>query len=386
MGAGVPPEIIWPFNIAPIFGEPFSATCNFFPEFTTACLRAADKAGYYRDLCGYSRTFIGCVLQGQSPFGELPVPDFIANIKSNCTSHFQWWLIASRLTQQTPFFLDTPYIGDRIEEYHIAFFMDQLERFIHFLEESTHTKLEEDKLIKGVVYAQEAVQLWDEILEYCKVIPSPVAFKHLLTLMVPAALLRGTPEAVKFYQKLKAEIADRVANQISGIPDEKYRLIWFNVPLWYNLGMFHQLEKVGATCVVSPYTGMWGNLSRYLGEENVPSFPWPPTTRQEALRVLAISWIGKSIFNDFRLQFSLFRRMIEEFHIDGIIAHSNRGCKGIESNGMLGILNWVQKNYNLPILVFESNSTDPEEFSQGQFKVRLEAFLEVLEQRTVKKR
>ena len=383
MGAGVPPELIWPFNIAPVFGEPFSATCNFFPEFTTACLRAADKAGYYRDLCGYSRTFIGCVLQGRSPFGAFPAPDFIANIKLNCTSHFQWWLTASRLTNRIPFFVDTPYVGDGIEEYHIEFFMHQLENFIHFLEESTHAKLEEESLIKSVIYAQEATQLWDEILEYCKTIPSPIEFKSLLTLMVPSVLFRGTPEAVKFYQKLKAEMAQRVTNQISGIPNEKHRLIWFNVPLWYNLGMFHQLGKVGATCVVSPYTSMWGNLSRCLKKEKHLSFSWPPTNKQEALRFLAISWLEKSTFNDFELQFALFRWMIEEYHIDGIIAHSNRGCKGIESNGMLGILNWVQRHYNLPILVFEANSSDPEEFSQGQFKVRLEAFLEVLDQKTV---
>jgi len=45
---------------------------------------------------------------------------------------------------------------------------------------------------------------------------------------------RGTPEAVSHYETLCSEIyEERISKGIGVISNEKYRLYWENLPVWY---------------------------------------------------------------------------------------------------------------------------------------------------------
>ena len=72
--------------------------------------------------------------------------------------------------------------------------------------------------------------------------------------------------------------------------------------------------------------------------------------------------------------------MIEGFKIDGVISHDNRGCK-VFPLGQMDLMKWIQDQYDMPIMIFEANHGDPSNFSEGQISTRLQAFLEVLQQR-----
>lgn len=382
MGASMPPELMRAFEIVPIFGEPYGATCAFNEPLTRQLLRTMDNAGFTRDLCGYSRVFVGSILEGKSHMGPFPTPDFIAEIKCGCSTHFKWWETASRLTGAPLFVMDTPLAPRGVEEYHVQYFSGMLERLIRFLEGVTGRKLDEERFVESVTLAQQATELWDGILECCKAVPSPLDFKSLLTLMVPSFLLRGSPEAVAFYERLLEEVRERVRLGIGAADEEKKRILWDNIPMWYNLSIFSRLDQYGAVIVVSPYTSMWGSSYKTMGlapgEKLSPFQPNPrPANYREALRALAEYSADKAIGLDYRTHLRLFRAMIEQYKIDGIIAHSNRGCKGL-SNGRLDLLSQIQQTCGVPVLIFESNSADPEDFAEGQIRTRVEAFLEIL--------
>lgn len=381
MGASLPPELIRLFDIVPVAGEPYSATCNFRPHLTNQFMQAADKAGFARDLCCYTRTFLGSILEGTSPFGELPEPDFILSIKWDCSTHIQWWSNASRLTGKPVFIIETPF-AEEIEERHLTYFVAQLKRLVAYLEEVTGKRLDEEGLVRNVTLAQQATDLWDEILEISKAVPNPLNFKSFLTLMVPAILLRGTTQAVDYYRRLRDELAERVRNGISGIPEEKKRVIWINLPLWFNLNLLKTLDEAGIAVVGSPYTSMWGNIftkCRPRGPKtNEECYRFrPPTNADEALREIAKSWMGRSAFSSLEAQRNLLRWLMEEFKIDGVIAHDNRGCKVVPL-GQMDNVAWLQQTYQVPIMSFEANHGDPSNFSEGQIKTRLQAFLEML--------
>lgn len=381
MGASVPGELIRLFDIVPVAGEPYAATCNFRPHLTTQFLQAADKAGFGRDLCCYTRTFLGSILEKISPFGDFPEPDFILSVKWDCSTHIQWWNNAGRLTGKPVFIIEAPFT-EEIKERHVTYFVAQLKRLVAYLEQVTGKKLDEEGLVRNITLAQQAADLWDEILEITQAVPSPVNFKSFLTLMVPAILMRGTPQAVDYYRQLRDELAGRVKDGISGIPEENKRVIWINLPLWYNLNMLKRLDEAGIAVVGSPYTSMWGNLftrCRPRGsraEEDCYRFI-PPTNADEALREMAKSWLGRTAFSSFEAQRNLLRWMMESFQVDGVIAHDNRGCKVVPL-GQMDNLAWLQKTYQVPIMVFEANHGDPSNFSEGQISTRLQAFLEIL--------
>jgi benzoyl-CoA reductase/2-hydroxyglutaryl-CoA dehydratase subunit BcrC/BadD/HgdB len=383
MGASVPPELIRVFDIVPVGGEPYSATSNARPNLTLKFLQAAEKAGFSRDLCCYTRTFLGSILVHESPFGPFPDPDFVISVKWDCNGHIYWWHNAARLTGKPFFIIESPFCEEGIKEYHLDYFVTQLKRLIGFLEEMTGKKLDEEQLIQNVNWAYQATELWDEILELCQAIPSPLNYKSFLTLMVPSILLRGTRTAVEYYQKLRDELAQRVREGISGIPEEKYRLIWINLPLWYNLNLLKQLDEAGASVVASPYTAMWGNIftkTRHKGPDYDPSMYEykPPTNTDEALREMAKSWMGRTSFGDFQSLKNLLKWMVEGFQVDGVVSHDNRGCK-VFPLGQMDLIRWLQEEYQLPVMTFEANHGDPTNFAEGQINTRLQAFLELLQ-------
>jgi len=47
------------------------------------------------------------------------------------------------------------------------------------------------------------------------------------------------------YQQVYNEVKARVDNGISAIPDEKYRLIFSELPPWHSLGFFDKLAERG---------------------------------------------------------------------------------------------------------------------------------------------
>jgi benzoyl-CoA reductase subunit B len=383
MGASMPAELMRVFDVVPVFGEPYGATVAFDADLARELLKASEQAGYARDLCAYSRNFIGSILTNKSHVGEFPHPDFIAEIRAGCSSHFKWWENAARLVDCPMFVMETPLLPRGVvEDYHIEYYLAMLERLIAFLEEVTGKKLNEERFIESVINTQRALALWDDILDYCKTVPSPLEFKSLLTLMTPSFLLRGSPEAVDFYKRLRDEIRERVEQGIGAVSPERKRLLWDNIPMWYNLSVFHQLDKVGAVIVASPYTSMWGTAYKTLGKNGEGSKaekepPAEPSTYPQALRTMAEYMVDSAVGLTYQVNQRIFKGMIEEYTIDGVICHSNRGCKGL-SNGRLDIMQWLQEECQVPVLIFESNSADPDDFAEGQIRTRLEAFLEIL--------
>ena len=53
--------------------------------------------------------------------------------------------------------------------------------------------------------------------------------------MAPIVVLRGTKEAVSFYDKLKVEVEERVARGEGALLEERYRLLWDNIAIWFRL-------------------------------------------------------------------------------------------------------------------------------------------------------
>ena len=74
-------------------------------------------------------------------------------------------------------------------------------------------------------------------------------------------------------------------------------------------------------------------------------------------------------------------QMIKFYDVDGFVMHSNRSCKPY-SFGQLDIMRTVQEKANIPVLMIEADMTDPRNFSQSQVETRIDAFMEIIKQRS----
>jgi benzoyl-CoA reductase/2-hydroxyglutaryl-CoA dehydratase subunit BcrC/BadD/HgdB len=69
--------------------------------------------------------------------------------------------------------------------------------------------------------------------------------------------------------------------------------------------------------------------------------------------------------------------MIDKYHADGVVMHSNRSCKPY-SLGQYDIQKIVREKKGVPTLMIEADMVDERLFSEKQIHNRIDAFMEML--------
>jgi benzoyl-CoA reductase/2-hydroxyglutaryl-CoA dehydratase subunit BcrC/BadD/HgdB len=72
--------------------------------------------------------------------------------------------------------------------------------------------------------------------------------------------------------------------------------------------------------------------------------------------------------------------MVDKYEVDGIVMHSNRSCKPY-SLGQYDIQRIVEKQKGIPSLMLEADMTDERKFSESQIETRIDAFIEILQEK-----
>lgn len=363
-------EVFRAMDITPIMPENWSPICaatGLAPE----CMEAAERMGYSRDLCGYLRNAIGYIHEvmekPDQPFGGLPAPDFILAFGGGCIPAMKIFQSFSDHFGVPTFLADSPQIPpEGLDDETLSFGVEHFKELIHFLEEQTGRKLDMDKLKEVVRLSDRACELWDEVMDYRRCIPTPFSAAELGVMFV-MVVLPGTQLAVDFLERFKAEVKERADNGIGCVPEEKFRLFWDNIPLWYNMGLFNYFEKFDAVVVAETYSSAW---SIRLDPEN----PLESLARKSMLSFALVSNVSMQKRIDMVLD------TCRKYKIDGAILHSNMSCKPI-SLGQMDVKNELMKTLDIPSVMFEADHMDVRNWNDAQVKNRLDAFMDMLRQR-----
>jgi len=261
------------------------------------------------------------------------------------------------------FVLDAGYVmGSEPEQFHIDYFVSQLKEMVAFIENQTKKKIAADRLEETLDLSDQSAIWWSKISNSRKSIPSPLGPRDIFTLMFPTVTLSGTKKAVEFYKIAWDEIKERVDNRVAGVPDEKYRLIWDLFPLWHNLRLFGYFEDAGGVFVADLYGD---SFSARVDPKDPFNGLVPKYFRNPGLQDGVQSKVKR------------FKKFIEEFHIDGVVFHSNRPCRYF-SMGQLDVMHTLREELDIPCLLFESDHVDPRKYSDSSVENMIESFLEVL--------
>ncbi len=360
-----PVELFYAHDVIPIYPENHSVMCltgRMMPRLSLEI----EKRGYTSHLCAYARSDLGYRELGESPIGGIPDPDFLLACNAQCFTLTKWFQVLSRRYGVPVFVFDTPqYIRkDDARKNIIRYVEGQLSEMIQTLEELTGRKFDYDRLREVLGYSAEASRLYKEFLDLASIKPSPISIFDALIHMAITVYLRGTKEAVDYYRLLIDEIKEeKVSRGIGVIPNERFRLYWENLPIWFKF-RDHSEFLAGRNAVI--LTSLYAHAWSYDFDVSNP------------LRTLAMNYT--SVFSNVELEERAERAiaLFRQYSLNGNIMFLNRSCKAV-TFGVLELKDMITRETGIPALVFESDMGDPRFYSEVQIRTRLEAYLETLD-------
>ncbi len=363
--SGGPVEFLYAMDIIPLYPENHAAMCGAYHR-SLPLIQAAEARGFSSDICSYARTDFGADQTGEGPLGRLPKPDLLLCSTNICRTVIKWYEVIARKYECPLFLVDTPFLHEgptpELVEYTVAQFQD-LEKF---LEEFTGRPFDRARFLETVRLSIGSTRHWLDTLALAKHRPSPINAHDMFTMLGPIVTLRGTSACYDFYEQLHAEMRARAEAGVGAIANERYRVLWDNLPIWFkvkSLGRF--FEERGVAVSVSTYTNSWGGLFRF------EDFDQPYEN-------LARAYMSPYLNTGFDIRMDYLTGIIQDYSLDGFILHSDRSCKPY-SIGMYRMKEEVMQRSGAPGVVLEADMNDPRAYSEAQIETRLEAFIEAME-------
>ena len=364
----IPSEILEAMDVTAVFVENYTTVCAA-KRLSSGFCRAGERAGFSQDVCGYARILMGYILGGEdapeAPYGGLAKPDFLIVNSYSCDSRMGWFATMSQKLNLPLYVLDSPYQPEGgCDDYRNAVYTEsELEAFVSFLEQQTDTKLDRAKLRDILALRRRTADILVEINELRKAIPCPMGAGDAFTAYWPMMYMAGTKACDEFYQRLLAEVRERVEKGIGVVPEERFRVFWTGLPFWYEMRLMNYFEDFGGVVATETF---------YHFDE-----PLLPVQDEDPIKDMALTSTRQRLYREgIEAQISEILNMVRDYEIDGVVVSFNPSCR-LAYLPQLAIKNALEEK-GIPTLSLECDMADERTYAEGQVKTRLDAFIERL--------
>jgi 2-dehydropantoate 2-reductase len=378
--AGRDPErhVAWCSTLGPVEIVRAMGYTPYFPENHAALIGASRLTAKYITLAladGFSpfassemASDIGAMLAGESPLAgihgleAIPRPEVLV-YNTNLGPYIARWFEYYSNRMGAPLVgLHPPPLLDEVEKIEVDAAVQQMFRLVDRVEKISGRALDHDRLAEVVDRSARAARLWSEILDLACHTPAPITYFDTLIHVAPMLLMRGTEEAVRYYEVLLSELKHRIAEKIAAVPGERLRFYWEGVPIWCALRPLASLFlDEGIAVVASTYSHTYEPLLGLQGENPIESMAaaytsiYPNRSREYRVRYLA--------------------REFARYSVDAAVFHDARTSP--EHSGVRhGIHIRLQRDTGVPALVMEGDTHDLRLVSVDHFRAELQEFLE----------
>ena len=342
-----PCELLHAIDIKPEFVEGFSGYINgaccerYFIDYI-------ENLGMPKTLCSYHKTLLGTAFSK-----VLPKPKFVMFTTMVCDANIITFRALADFWKIPLFMVDIPSTND---EDSIKYVEEQLKHAVSFIEENTNKKFDYEKLKEVIRRENRSMKLYKEYLKELstKYIPNDVTsemYKLFFT-----HVLNGTEESEKYFEML-LEDAKKLEDT-----NGKIRILWCHtVPYWQKSmkEIFNNSEKYQLLC-----SDMNFDVIMELDES-------------KPLRSLAIKLLNNHVRGSADHRAYKILDMAKFLNADGVVYFNHWGCK--KTLGGAGITKKILEENGLPVLILDGDGCDRENINDGQMQTRLQAFLEILE-------
>ena len=365
-----PVEIVRALGIAPYFPENHAALISARHEAARYMARASTE-GFSQFSSSAMRADIGALLAQSSPLVAAhgmkgpPRPDVVVYSTNTGQELLRWFEFYGAHFGVPVVGLHPPPALHEMDSTELYGAVEQLLRLVEQVERATGLTLSMDRLGETVAYTAQAAKLWGDILDLARTAPAPLTFFDMLTHMTPMVVLRGTPEAVAYYELLKSEVEDRVASGIAAVPGERQRFYWDGPPIWSAL---RPLARIFADRGVAIVASTFCATFTLTGLD-----PHDPV--ESMARTYAAVFGNRSQ----RYQRDYLADKFERFGVDAAVFHDSRTTPEA-SHVRYGLAVLAERQTGVPALVIEADSHDERLFSADRLQQLLGEFLEQHEQ------
>jgi len=357
-----PTEILYAMDIVPMHTETTTWMMALFLGDQTELLSAGAELGLVPEICSPHRG-----LAGAFALGALPRPDVMLWSNLICDNTAKSGELIMEINDCPGFFLDHPFQESEDE---VKYLIGELKEMIHFLEEKSGHKMDWDKLSEIVARMDRQIQLFREINELRKAVPSPFSIRGYLQLLTVDYLCPGQPDAIKYLETLRQELADMVREGKGAVSPERFRLMTLFVPPIYRIGFLEKiLREYGAVSVVEPLFTYWseGRLD--------PTRPLESVAKKSYLIPESHSMygpLGERAIKD-------IVDCAEQYKVDGAIYWAFMGCR--HTCATVKVIKDILSEVDVPMLTVDCDIVDPTINSEEEVREQLERFFELLEDR-----
>jgi benzoyl-CoA reductase/2-hydroxyglutaryl-CoA dehydratase subunit BcrC/BadD/HgdB len=347
----VPYEILTSMGVSGMFIEFFGAMLAG-TGMSSKYLELSESKGFSTDSCSYHRTIIGAAMDGL-----LPEPDVLIGASIPCNGGVKALKRIGEIFNKDVFILNIPI---EITPDTVDYLTDQYKEMIEYVENETGRKLDYDKLKKTIKYNNQAREYLIELNNLCKNVPCPANSNDLKNFII-YILLQGTEESVEVAKLYRDEFKFRVENGLTGLAEEKFRLMWIQNRIQFKTDILNILEeKFGANIVIDELNHIW----------------WEPMDESQPLRSLAYRMITHPIVGPVERRLEVITQLAQEYKIDGAVNPAHWGCR--QTAGARVLFKDALQKIGIPLIHLDVDCVDERNYAPGQIMTRLEAFLEML--------
>jgi len=376
-----------------VFPENYGAFCAAVRQ-AEPHLEIAESEGFPSTLCGYARNCIGYakkladnnfVPPADAPGGGLAKPVFFLSSGCACDARYKWFQALGRYLDHTPVWtLDIPQTGTveyflpGNKEAGIQFMVKHLRAYVTFLEELLKKKLDYDLLGQMVDQTFKTLRLAHDVDVLRRAKPSPMISTDFWSVMIPHLYLPYDPEAYEFYKRVYAEVKQKVDSGIGAIPNEKYRMMFSELPPWHSLGFFDELaERFGIAMVMESWNY---HAPVPIPEEEIAGIndPIELIARLSYRKWTEYNEIARRYNVDPGFFMAAYFQYAEDYHADGLFAHPLMSCRPATYT-LLHTRNMLEEKLKVPGVVVDGDIIDLRVFNEEEAFSKIEAFVETMD-------
>ncbi len=356
-----PAEIIYAMDLVPMHTESTTWMISLFTGETADMLTAGRQLGLASEICAPHRG-----LAGAFAIGALPRPNVMLWSNLVCDNTAKSGELLMEVNHCPGYFLDHPFQHTPDE---MRYFISELQGMIGFLEEHSGHKMDMDRLAEIVARMDRQVQLYREISELRRAVPTPFHPQGFLQLLTSDYLFPGQPEAIEYLETLRQELAADVAAGKGALPKERFRLMSLFIPPMHLMGALERIsQEFGAVSVTEPFFTYWGegklDPAKPLESVAEKSYMLPEMRMYGPLDDRALKSIVKCA---------------EDYKVDGAVYYADVGCR--HSCATIKLFKDTLGKIDIPVLTLDCDIVDPTMTTEEDLRGKLEQFFELLEDR-----
>ena len=358
-----------------------------------AHLEISHDEGFPSTLCGYARNCFGYTVKlannemkppDDAPGGGMPKPTVLLGSGVACDARYKWFQALGRYMEVPVWTHELPHTGvpeyflPGNKEHNIKFMVSEMREYVTFMEKLLGKKLDWDRYSEMVDQTFRTLRLAYEVEVLRKAVPSPMVSQDFWAIMIPHYYLPEDPEAYEFYQRVYDEVKEKVDNKIGAIPNEKYRMMFSELPPWHNIGFFDEIaEKHGIAMVI----------------ESIGYHPMPPIPEEEIggitdpLELNArLSYHHWTAYHETALKYQVepgyqtapFLNWVQDYKADGLFCHPLMSCRPATYT-LLHLGNILMDKFKVPSVVVDGDIIDMRVFDVELAHSKVEAFVETMD-------